>query len=1149
MKHVFQLADRVRCYPSILFRLAMLALLFNFILYCHSVIATSKPPLKVIKVGVLKGGWGPFQQWDGNNGSGFSVELMALLARNLDYRIEWKAYTDWRHLYKASCRGDVDVLLDAFRADERKCISYSRPYYSSPTVVVVRHDSPLFRDVSGLSQARIAVEIGFLTEKLVRLHYPSVSRILFSDSSSALRAVLEGKADAYIGNLHVTNEFIGQHPELAVVAQSPLLMESLHLGVSRHKPSLGVRLDTAILALTVEDRTELERRWLGNNRPIFQGYNRFLLRPDEREWLAQLPPLRVGLLEGWAPFSFLDSQGRVSGLIDDYLGLFKEKLGLAYHHRTDPSRSALLQAQIHQEVDLIVLPRRVSQRLTGWQVSQPIASFPIVIATARGSNSIGGVAELAGKQLIVTDRMLVAELKARIPHVMVTVVSGPEEGLARVAAGRGDAYLGNLAVLSRLIDERFGDTLHIAAPTPFRDELVVAVRESYAPLLPLINRVLASMSDKEKQQIRNTWLALNYSEGIPWQKLLRTLIPIGAGVLLAILILSIAYWRLHREIRRRREVEAALAHAKALAERAASKKAEFLATMSHEIRTPMNGILGMAEQLSFTPLDLEQRQMVAIINQGAEGLLQLIGNVLDYAKLDAGKMQLAPTSFLLRELADNVLTMISSEVDRKGLQIYLRVDDEVGARFNGDVLRLKQILFNLVSNAVKFTERGFIELSISQEWLSAGEQRLLFGVQDTGIGMSAEVQARIFNAFEQADGATTRNHGGTGLGLSISHTLAELMGGTLRLESAPGVGTFIGLSVTLVLERQKECDPLLAGLRAFLAVDDERLRHTLRQHLLSLGVQMWEEPGGADLVFGEARDLPDNGICIAPLGNVLGYQRRDGVYWLNSNPLTWQAVREVCHRHLALGEVAPLPAASPLTKASLPLPARVLVVEDNPLNQTLIRRQLRQLDLGCDLAEHGGQALLMLEQQPYELILCDCQMPVMDGYDFTRRVRATRDQASLPIIAMTANVMPEQAQRCLAAGMNDVLGKPVLLEGLRGMLMKWHLLPSPGLLDVAALQRLFGTGEPFAQMLRQFCEELAQSLAQVQEDDKGLADWVHRQAGTISMMMVEDLAQQAWHLEEKIRQQGARECEAELREFRALLGQILDELRAILLRA
>ncbi|WP_410488277.1 ATP-binding protein [Aeromonas caviae] len=1136
----------MRCYPSILFRFATFALLVNFILYCHSANAASKLRLQVINVGVLKGGWGPFQQWDGHNGSGFSVELMALLAKNLDYRIEWKVYPDWRHLYKASCRGDVDILLDAFRSEERKCISYSRPYYSSPTVVVVRHDSPLFRDVSGLSQARIAIEVGFLTDKLVRLHYPSVSRILFSDSNSALNAVLERKADAYIGNLHVTNEFIAKHPDLAVVAQSPLLMESLHLGISRHKSSLGVRLDTAIQALTVEERTALEQRWLGDNRLSFQGHSGFLLRPDEREWLAQLPPLRVGLLDGWAPFSFTGSQGQVNGFIGDYLGLFKEKLGLAYRYRTNPSRTNLLQALLHQEMDLIVLPLRVSQRLTGWQVSQPIASFPLVIATTRGNHSIGGFAELADKQLIVTDRMLVAELKERIPQVRMTVVSGPEEGLAMVAAGRGDAYVGNLAVLSRVIDERFGDNLHIVAPTPLRDELVVAVRESYAPLLPLINRVLASMSDKDKQQIRNTWLALNYSEGIPWQKLLRTLIPIGAGVLLAILILSIAYWRLHREIRRRREVEAALAHAKELAERAASKKAEFLATMSHEIRTPMNGILGMAEQLSFTPLDLEQRQMVAIINQGAEGLLQLIGNVLDYAKLDAGKMQLAPTSFLLRELADNVLTMISSEVERKGLQIYLRVDDEVGARFNGDVLRLKQVLFNLVSNAVKFTERGFIELSISQEWQSTGEQRLLFGVQDTGIGMSAEVQARIFNAFEQADGATTRNHGGTGLGLSISHTLAELMGGTLRLESAPGVGTSIGFSVTLELERQRECDSLLAGLRAFLAVDDERLRHTLRQHLLSLGVQMWGEPGGADLVFGEARDLPGNGICIAPLGNVLGYQRRDGVYWLNSNPLTWQAVREVCHLHLGLGEVAPLPAASPLTETSLPLPARVLVVEDNPLNQTLIRRQLRQLKLGCDLAEHGGQALLMLEQQPYELILCDCQMPVMDGYDFTRRVRATRDLASLPIIAMTANVMPEQAQHCLAAGMNDVLGKPVLLEGLRSMLAKWHILPPSDLLDLAALQRLFGTGESLAQMLRQFCEELAQSPAQVQEDDKALADWVHRQAGTISMMMVDDLAMRAWQLEEKIRRQGARECDAELVEFRELLERIAGELEVIL---
>jgi signal transduction histidine kinase len=1098
--------------------------------------------MPVIRVGLLVGGWGPFQQWDGHNGSGFSVELISILAKNLDYQLEWKIYPDWTRLYAASCRGEVDILLDAFRAEERECISYTRPYYSSPTVVVVRHDSPLFRDVSGLNRSRIAIEAGFLTEKLVRIHYPDVSRVLFQDSNSALQAVLDKQADAYIGNLHVINQFIARHPELAVVAQSPLLMESLYLGISKHKSRLGVRFDTAIQALTVEQRSTLEQRWLGDNNLSFLGHSAFLLRPDEREWLSHLPPLTLGVIPGWMPFSYTDSQGKVAGLIGDYLALFKDKLGLVYLYDTDQSWPELLQALLHQEIDLTIIPTRINRQMLGWQLSQPITSFPVVIAMARGSNTIGGFAELAGKHLIVTDSMLTAGLKARIPDIRITVVPGPEEGLAMVAAGTGDAYMGNLAVISRLINERFDDSLHIVAPTPFKDELAVAVREPYTRLLPLINRVLASMSDKERQQIRNTWLAVNYNEGIPWQKLIRTLIPVGAGITLFILALSIAYWRLRQEILRRRQVEAALARAKEFAELAASKKADFLATMSHEIRTPMNGIVGMAEQLSFTSLDLEQRQMVSIINQGADGLLQLIGNVLDYSKLDAGKMRLAPTSFLLRELIDNVLTMTSSEVLHKDLQIYLRVDDEVGARFHGDVLRLKQVLFNLASNAIKFTERGFIELSIRVEGETNEEQWLLLGVQDTGIGMSPEVQARIFNAFEQADGATTRSYGGTGLGLSISHTLAELMGGELRLESAPGLGTFIGLSVTLPLEQRREHDPMLAGLSAFMALADGKLRHTLRLHLLSLGVQISDELLTADLVFGDAASQPDNRICIAPLGNALGYQWREGQFWLNSNPLTWQAVREVCYRQLGWGEQL-LPDHLAIEPAIAPLPGHLLVVEDHRLNQALVQRQLKQLNLVCDLAENGQQALAMLAQHSYDLILCDCQMPVMDGYDFTRQVRATEGLARLPIIAMTANVMPEQAQRCLAAGMNDVLGKPVLMDGLRQMLMKWQILPVPRLLDINLLQAAFGSS--FETMLVSFRQELEQSLGLSHEDDKALANWVHRQAGTIAMMRVDGVAEQAWHLEEQIRKDGRAGCEVGLMKFRDVLQQLVDELAAL----
>lgn len=1122
-----------------IYRCIVAIMICHFCIFTTSASAHKNNSLPTIKVGLLTGGWGPFQRWDGHNASGFSVELITTLARNLDYHIEWKTYPDWNQLYAASCKGQVDIMLDSFRSEESECVTYSRPYYSSPTVVVVRHDSPLFKNVSGLNKSRIAIEAGFLTEKLVRAHYPEVQRLLFQDTDMALQAVLDKRADAYIGNLHVTNQFIAQHPELAVVAQAPLLMESLHLGISKHNSRLGVRFDTAIQALSIEERSALEQRWLSDNNLNFQGHSGFLLRPDERDWLASLPPLKLSFIPKWIPFSYSDGDGKLTGLIGDYMNVFKDKLGLAYQYRVDQSWPELLQGLLHQDADIAVIPTRIIKRISGWQISQPIASFPVVIAMSRASSTFGGFAELVGKHLVVTDSLLVADLRARIPDIRTTVVSGPKEGLAMVASGRGDAYIGNLAVISRLINEQFDDSLHIVAPTPFRDELAVAVREPYTPLLPLINRVLASMSDKEKQQIRNSWLALNYSEGIPWHKLIRTLIPIGIGIVLFILILSVAYWRLRQEIVRRRQVEAALAMAKAKAESAATQKGEFLATMSHEIRTPMNGIVGMAEQLTFTELTLEQRQMVEIINRGAQGLHALIDNVLDYAKLEAGKMQLEQTPFLLRELIDSVLTMTVSEVHRKGLRVYLWADAGVAARVSGDALRLRQILFNFVSNAIKFTERGFIEISVQLLAQGEGQQQLRFGVRDSGIGMTPEARDRIFNAFEQAESSTTRSYGGSGLGLSICQTLANLMGGEIRLESASGLGTFISLTVTLPVLAQREPDLRLNGVQAHIDLHDEKLCHTLLLHLDALGVTRTSESGDARLRFTD-HELASNGVIrVLPLATPLGYRCDERGYILNSNPMSWHAVREVCYRQLGLSDGT---ATQAIRKSAPMQPCRVLLVEDNPLNQSLVIRQLRQLGMNCDVAEHGQQALEMVAQHPYDLVLCDCQMPVMDGYEFTRRIRAAEKGERQLIIAMTANVLPEQAERCSAAGMDDLLGKPVLLDTLRQMLQKWRILPAPTLLDIAAMAAFFGHGDKLRQMFPLFRQELEQSMAQAPLDDNALAHWVHRQAGTISMMMAPELAEQAWRLEEKIRQFGSPACTDELTRFRAQLQQIIGEL-------
>ncbi|MFL9628762.1 transporter substrate-binding domain-containing protein [Aeromonas jandaei] len=1108
-----------------------------------AVLAKSGPSLPTIEVGILAGGWGPFQQWDGRGAAGFSVELMEQLAKKLDYKIAWQVYPDWGAMYTDACRGKLDILLDAFNSEVRQCVTYSLPYYTSPTVVVVRQDSPLFRDVSRLQSASIAIEKGFLTEKLVKLHYPNVTPRLFVDTRSALQAVEQGRADAYIGNLHVANLFIERHPALAVVAQSPLLMETLHLGVSSQKRSLAIRLDTAIQALTVEARSELEKRWLGESlEPNFMGHSNFLLRPDERGWLSTLPPLKLGLLPSWMPFSYHDENGNPIGLMLDYLNLLQEKLGLAYSRIPIKDWPDLQQQLLHHDVDLAILPARIIERLVGWHASEPFASFPLVLVTARGSLPIGDLSDLAGKQLLLTDGMLIPELRALVPGLKLTTTRDARDGLARVAAGQGDAYIGNLVVVSRLVTEQFDGRLHIAAPTPFKDELAVAVREPYAPLLPLVNRVLASMSDKEQRQIRNSWLALNYSEGIPRAKLVRTLLPVGLAVSLFILTLLVAYWRLRQEIIRRHQVELALASAKVRAESAATIKGEFLATMSHEIRTPMNGIVGMAEQLSLTGLSEDQRQMVEIINRGAQGLHALIDNVLDYAKLEAGKMVLDEVPFLMRELIDSVLTMTVSEVQRKGLRVYLLADQEVAARFHGDVLRLRQILFNFVSNAIKFTERGFIELSLALLQEAEGRQRLQFGVRDSGIGMSDEAQSRIFNAFEQAESSTTRSYGGSGLGLSICHTLAGLMQGEIGLQSSPGLGTFITLTVTLSVVAHSEPDPHLAGMRAVIELRDEKLRHTLLLHLGALGVSCTGQAGGADLHFSDSEQAPGDAIGLVELNSPMGYRREAGRYLLNSNPLTWHAVREVCYRQLGLTDaLLPVPLREQ-AEAGEQLPYRILLVEDNPLNQSLVMCQLGQLGLHCDLAGQGEQALEMVARTPYDLVLCDCQMPVMDGYEFTRKVREKEEQDErLLIIAMTANVLPEQRERCFAAGMDDLLGKPVLLAGLRQMLQKWHILPSGRLLDLAVVSALFGAGEPLRQALQQCRYELERGLGMRPQEDIALAEWVHRQAGTLAMMIPE-VAEQGWRLEERIRQQGAAACGDELARFCALLQQLVDEL-------
>ncbi|MGI2163687.1 response regulator [Shewanella oncorhynchi] len=1107
-----------------------------------------QPKTTTIRVGVLANGWGPFQQINDQITTGFSVELIQLLAKNLNYQIDWKVYPNWMSLYSAGCNGEVDVLLDAFRTVERtQCLMFSRSYYTSPTVVVIRYDSRFFRDVSEFGQARIAVEKGFSTEKLVKLHYPTVTEVTFSNTEQALSSVIDKTTDAYIGNLHVANQYISAHPELLIVAQAPLMMENLHLGITKNNSLLVTQLDNALMALSVEERNALEVTWLGMGDLHFLGHSNFLLRPNEREWLAGLPSLRVGFVSHWMPFSSVNNKGILVGLLADYLEQFREKLGLDYAAQKTRTWDEIQTALVNHEIDLAIIPTRLKAQYPDWHMSEVFTSFPIVIATARNSPRIAGLSELNFQRVVITDNLLLPSIKKAYPNIDVVVSANPDEGLTLVAKGKAAAYIGNLAVVTMLIDDKFDDELRVAAPTPYKDELAVAVREPYWPLIPLINRVFSSMSEKEKQQIRNTWLAVNYSEGISWHTLLKTLLPIAIGLLLFIGGLTIAYLKLRQEINKRRIVENALAIAKENAEQATKRKAEFLAAMSHEIRTPMNGLVGMAEQLSFTPLGIEQKQMVQIISNGAKEILQIINNILDFSKIDMGKMRLESTPILLREVLDSTLNMVMNDLRTKGLSLYLHVDQGVAARVTGDSLRIKQILFNWVNNAIKFTERGFIEVSVKLEAEQEGQQLLLIGVQDTGIGMNTETQARIFNIFEQADVSTTRSYGGAGLGLAISHTLAEMMGGDIILNSAPHLGTFIGLRIRLPVVAQNEFDEQLQGLKAYIAIGDIKLRHTLSWHLASLGIVLTENKANADLLFTDNASDDRQHILCTHFNEALGYRYQNEQCLLNANPLTSQAVKDICYINMGwIDTIVSTPQRDIQFKFNWP-ECKILLVEDHQLNQILVQRQLKQLRLTCDIADNGAQALALMQKTQYDLVLCDCRMPVMDGYTFCQQVRSQEIEGQhIPIIALTANVLNEQKQRCMAVGMDDLLAKPLHLDELYKMLLKWLPSAKPALIDIKILEDAFGREETLSKMLLMFKTELETSLQDIQLKTPQLADKIHRCAGTISMLGLTSIAEHAWILEEKMRQQGNNNAEAELAQFQTTIAQLITELDAIM---
>lgn len=740
--------------------------------------------------------------------TGLAGDYLQLIARRLDVKLTFVRYDNGETLLRAAERGEIDLLPTVVNTKEReRYVAFTRPYLDLPHAIFAHRQTPIFPIKGDWDGVKVVAERGFAVIGHIRKSHPKAKIVLVDDAASALLAVTKREADVYVGSLitseRVFNRLRINNIEIRGEVDTPL--KNMRMGVSRNVPSghtlLADALDQAMSSITADELRAIEARWIAPVNKITYASGGLILSDEQQAWLREHRNIKVAYDPEMYLVSELGDGGRMRGVGVDFLGGAATKLGINVSEEVGGTWPEIIEKARRGEVDVLVAAAKTPERLRDFDFAGPYLVARTVIVDRYDGLAHYRLSDLVGQRVaVVKEHFLLSDIRQRHPAVELVEYNTLLEALEAVERGEATAAIGNIYTMSNLLATRFLGYLRISGHVEGGDSALHFATSAKNPVLgQLLQAGFSSLSEAERNTIRDRWLTVRYVAGISSRNVIFYSTIAAAVVLFILATFWFANRRLRKEIEAHKRTEAMLHHKRAEAEAATMAKARYLATMSHEVRNPLQGVLAAADMLNRTFLNPSQKRMGQIIQEASAYLVQLLNEILDDAKLAEGKISVRASTVDVAKILRSAVSVFEPIAANKGITIDVILPANLAGAYVLDGSLLRQIVSNLVSNAVKFTQTGQVVVRVSVSETTAATQHLMIEVADTGPGMTPSELDRLFGDFVQGEAAKATGDSGSGLGLSIAKRLTDVMGGKLTVASTVGQGTTFCIALDVAI--------------------------------------------------------------------------------------------------------------------------------------------------------------------------------------------------------------------------------------------------------------------------------------------------------------------------------------------------------------